>query len=215
MLILIYKVFLIEVDNGISLMEISFKEFQKKFKNNFFSGFFDTINRTIDNIKEAMAKSESTNEMTRVLESEDTTFLIYYHHPSRVLICSISDADDDIGQTKKVLQKIGQRFWKKHRSDLKLFRETTEKKFQSFIADIENITFGGRISEVFPKLLVVESVLERILDTGVITEFEHGVALQCNGKNSPLKISRMYSEKNRTEIKEILKKLEQLDIIKL
>ena len=212
---MIYKVFLIDVDNGISLMEISFKEFQKKLKNNFFSGFFDTINRTIDNVKEAMNKSESTNEMTKVLESEDTTFLIYYHHPSMVLICSISDADDDIGQTKKALQKIGQRFWKKHRSDLKLFRETTEKKFQSFIADIENITFGGRISEVFPKLLVVESVLERILEKGVITQFEYGVALQCNGKNSPLKISRMYPEKNRTEIKEILQKLEQLDIIRL
>ncbi len=196
-------------------MEISFKEFQKKFKNNIFPGFFETINRTINNIKKAMAKSESANEMNRVLESEDTTFLIYYHHPSRVLICSISDADDDIDQTKKALYKIGQRFWKKHRSDLKLFRETTEKKFQSFIADIENITFGGRISEVFPKLIVVESVLERILANGIINEFDHGVALQCNGKNSPLKISRMYPEKNRTEINEILKKLEQLDIIKL
>ncbi|TFG25690.1 MAG: hypothetical protein EU529_00320 [Promethearchaeota archaeon] len=210
---MIYKVFLIDVDNGISLMEISFKEFQKKFKNNIFPGFFETINRTIDNIKEAMAKSESTNEMNRVLESEDTTFLIYYHHPSRVLICSVSDADDEIGQTKKALYKIGHRFWKKHRSDLKLFRETTEKKFQSFNADIENITFGGRISEVFPKLLVVESVLERILANGIITEFEHSVALQCNGKNSPLKISRMYPEKNRTEINEILKKLKKIDLI--
>ena len=195
-------------------MEISFKEFQKKFKNNLFTGFFETINRTIDNIQEAMAKSKRLNEMTRVLESEESTFIIYYHPPSRILFCSISDADDDTGQTKTALQKIGHRFWKKHRSDLKLFRETTEKKFQSFITDIENLMLGGRIAEVFPKVLVVKSVLERILATGIITEFDHRVALQCNGKNSPLKISRKI-ERNIEKINEILKKLEQLDIIKL
>ncbi|GAG54715.1 unnamed protein product, partial [marine sediment metagenome] len=99
-------------------------------------------------------------------------------------------------------------------SDLKLFRVTTEKKFQSFITDIENLMLGGRIAEVFPKVLVVKSVLERILATGIITEFDHKVALQCNGKNSPLKISRKI-ERNIEKINEILKKLEQLDIIKL
>jgi len=196
-------------------MEISFKEFQKKFKNNLFTNFFETINRTIDNIQESMAKIKRLNEMTRVLESEESTFIIYYHPPSRVLFCSISDADDDTGQTKTALHKIGHRFWKKHRSDLKLFRVTTEKKFQSFITDIENLMLGGRIAEVFPKVLVVKSVLERILATGIITEFDHKVALQCNGKNSPLKISRILNQRNIEKINEILKKLEQLDIIKL
>ena len=117
------------------------------------------------------------------------------------MFCSISDADDDIGQTKKALYKIGHRFWKKHRSDLKLFRETTEKKFQSFITDIENLMLGGRIAEVFPKVLVVKSVLERILATGIITEFDHRVALQCNGNNSPLKISRILNAYDYSRIR--------------
>ena len=73
---------------------------------------------------------------------------------------------------------------------------------------------GGRIAEVFPQLLVVRKVLEKILAMGTISDFDYQIALQCNGKNSPLNISRIF-DKNRYEIYEILNKLERLDIIKL
>jgi len=49
---------------------------------------------------------------------------------------------------------------------------------------------------------------------GMINDIDFQVALQCTGINSPLKISRNLGKK-RTEIKEILKKLEELDIIKI
>ncbi|MHA1293340.1 MAG: hypothetical protein ACTSQJ_11815 [Promethearchaeota archaeon] len=211
---MIYKVYLIDADNGISLLETTFKAL-KKIQDEILAGFFSAINRTIDNIQAAMAKGRRINEMTRMLESEDSTIVIYFHPLSRLLFCSISDADDDTDKLKEVIHQIGRRFWKKHQSDLKVFRTTTEKiKFQTFNADIENLTMGGRIAEVFPKLMVVRNVLDKILSMGMIEHFDYQVALKCTGKNSPLKIARMF-DKTRTEIMEILKKIEQLDIIKI
>ncbi|MFX1395088.1 MAG: hypothetical protein ACFFAH_16160 [Promethearchaeota archaeon] len=197
-------------------MEVTFKKFQKKTKNNLFSGFFNDVNHALKNIQELMSKENNLNDLIRIFEYEDSTLVIFYHPLSKILFCSISDSDDDIDQIKMALHKISTRFWKKHSSDLDLFRETTEKnRFQTFIVDVENLLLGGRIAEVFPKVLVARNVLEKILSTKIISEFDLKVALECNGKNSPLKISRMYPEKNTNEIKEILKKLEQLDIVKL
>ena len=85
------------------------------------------------------------------------------------MFCSISDADDNTEIIKEIMHKIGRRFWKKHQSDVKIFRSTTEKnKFLTFNIDIENITVFGKVAEVFPKLLVVRSVLEKILSMGII-----------------------------------------------
>jgi len=211
---LIYKVYLIDGDNGISLLESSFKEL-KKIQDDILTGFFSAINKTIDVIQGAMAKGRRVNEMNRVLQSEDSTILIYYHPFSRILFCSISDADDNIDLLKDIIHKIAVRFWKKHESDLKIFRTTTEKsRFQTFKADIENLTIGGRAAEIFPKLLVIKNVLEKVLQTGIITKFDFQVALNCTGANSPLKISRILNKK-LSEIQDILKKLEQLDIIQI
>jgi hypothetical protein len=205
---------LIDGDNGISLFESTFKEL-KKLQDDLLTGFFNAINKTIDAIQESMAKGRRVNEMNRVIEAEDSTIVIYYHPLSRILFCSISDADDDIEKIKEVIHKIARRFWKKHQSDLKVFRATTEKsRFQTLNADIENLTRGGKIAEVFPKLLVAKKVLEKVLTTGMINEFDFKIALLCTGSNSPLKISRILSLK-RNETRDVLKKLKQFDIIKM
>ncbi|MBA7523047.1 hypothetical protein ES705_15170 [subsurface metagenome] len=206
--------FLIDGDNGISLFEATFKEL-KKIQDEILTRFFNAINKTIDAIQESMAKGRRVNEMNRVVESEDSTIFIYYHPLSRILFCSISDADDDTETIKEVIHKIANRFWKKHQSDLKVFRTTTEKsRFQTLNADIENLTIGGKIAEVFPKLLVAKNVLEKVLTMGMINNFEFQIALLCTGKNSPLKISRNLHKK-RSEIYDALKKLEKLDIIRM
>ncbi|MFX0104801.1 MAG: hypothetical protein ACFE75_04870 [Candidatus Hodarchaeota archaeon] len=211
---MIYKIYLIDGDNGISILESTFREL-KKIQDDILTGFFKAINTTIDVIQEAMAKGRRVDEMNRVLVSEDSTIFIYYHPLSRILFCSISDADDNVDRIEDIIHKIANRFWKKHQSDLKNFRATTDKsRFQTLIADIENLTIGGRIAEVFPKLLVVKNVLEKVLSMGMITDFDFQVALQCTGENSPLKISRILAKK-RTEIDDILKKLEELEIIKI
>ncbi|MFX0147307.1 MAG: hypothetical protein ACFE8E_06120 [Candidatus Hodarchaeota archaeon] len=216
---MIYKIYLIDGDNGISILESTFKELRKgKLGNDVMPGFFKEINQIIDNIQDAMAKGKKRHEIIRTVESEDSTIVIYYHPISRILFCSISDADDNTDKLIEVINKIAIRFWKKHQSDIKTFRSTTERsRFQTIITDIENLTYGGKIAEVFPTLLVAKSVLEKIMSMGMITEFDFKVALKCTGekeKNSPLKIARFFN-KTRTEIYEVLKKLEQLDIIKI
>ena len=216
---MIYKIYLIDGDNGISILESTFKELKKgKIGNGVMPGFFKEINQIIDNIQDAMAKGKKRHEIIRTVESEDSTIVIYYHPISRILFCSISDADDNTDKLIEVINKIANRFWKKHQSDIKTFRTTTERsRFQTIITDIENLTYGGKIAEVFPTLLIAKSVLEKVLSMGMITEFDFKVALKCTGekeKNSPLKIARFFN-KTRTEIYEVLKKLEQLDIIKI
>jgi len=211
---LIYKIYLIDGDNGISILDTSFKEFQKdKIDNNLIPGFFNEINAIIDNIQDAMAKGKKENEFVRMLESEYSVILIYYHPTSRILFCSISDADDDTEKLVEVIHKIAYRFWKKHESDIKNFRTTTEKSpFKTIIADIENLCHGGHVAEVFPKLMIVKGVLEKILSMGMINDFEFHVALICTGDNSPLKISRIM-QRPKTKIMDSLKNLHQLDII--
>jgi hypothetical protein len=160
-----------------------------------------------------MAKGRRVNEMNRVVESEDSTIFIYYHPLSRILFCSVSDADDDTEKIKEVIHKIANRFWKKHQSDLKVFRSTTEKaRFQTLNADIENLTMGGKIGEVFPKLLVAKNVLDKVILMGMVDKTDFDIALLCTGENSPLKISRILQRK-KNEIYDSLKKLEKLDII--
>ncbi|MFX1273444.1 MAG: hypothetical protein ACFFBP_16560 [Promethearchaeota archaeon] len=211
---MIYKVYLIDANNGISILESTFKEFEDpKINSDLFPGFFNIINKIIDKIQQAMLKKEKINELLRVIEAEQSTILIFFHPDSKVLFCSISDTDDDINKLKEVMRKIASRFWKKHQSDLRLFRSTSNKsKFQSIIVDIENLTIGGKIAETFPKILVVPSVLDKIYSMGLINDLDHKIALNCNGSNSPKKISQLI-EVSKEDVYSILKKLKELDII--
>jgi len=160
-----------------------------------------------------MFKNNSEADMTRIVESENSTIIIIYHPLSRILFCSISDSDDNVDKTIEVIHKISSRFWKKHKSDIKIFRATSQKsRFQTIIADIENLSQGGKIAEIFPKLLVVKKVLEKIMSMGMINEEDFQVALRCTGEASPLKIARELA-KTRNDVNNVLKKLEQLDIV--
>ncbi|MFX1447749.1 MAG: hypothetical protein ACFFCG_06395 [Promethearchaeota archaeon] len=160
-----------------------------------------------------MVKGGNKEDMMRVVESENSTIILIYHPPSRILFCSISDPDDDVDKTIEVIHKIMSRFWKKHQSDIKVFRTTTQKsRFQTIIADIENLCQGGKIAEVFPKLLVVKKVLEKIMSMGMINEEDFQIALRCTGETSPLRIARSLG-KTRNDVNNILKKLEELDIV--
>ncbi|MEJ2277594.1 MAG: hypothetical protein P8Y70_07580 [Candidatus Lokiarchaeota archaeon] len=89
---MIYKFYLIDADNGISILESTFKEFKEDhLEKKIFPGFFNEINKTIDTIQEMMRKGKNLNEMTRVIQSESATIIIYYHPPSKLLFCSTSN----------------------------------------------------------------------------------------------------------------------------
>jgi hypothetical protein len=179
-----------------------------------FPNFFNAINETIDIIQEAMAKGKEVKEKMRSVESEQSLIIIYYHPEAEVLICSISDAGDNVEKLKDIIRKIGNRFWKKHESDLNFYRETHEKgRFTTFKTDIEILTMEGKIAEEYPQLIVIKNVLRKIHSMGIINDFDYLIALKCTGENSPLEISRMF-EKTRMEIHDTLQKLKELEIIK-
>ena len=160
-----------------------------------------------------MVKGSDKEDMIRIVESENSTIIIIYHPPSRILFCSISDSDDDVDKTIEVIHKISTRFYKKHKADLQIFRTTSQKsRFQTIIADIENLCRGGKIAEIFPKLLVVTKVLEKLMTMGIVNKEDFQVAKRCTGETSPLKIARELA-KPRNDVNNVLKKLEQLDII--
>ena len=207
---------MIDGDNGILILDSTFKKFaENKLDDDLIPEFFKEINKIIDQIQEAMLKGEKGNDIIRVLESESSTIIIYFYPLPRILFCSISDADDDSDKLIEVIHKIANRFYKKHQSDINIFRTASENtSFKTFTADIENLTHNGHIGEIFPQLLIVKNVLEKILSMGMISDFEFHVALLCNGANSPLKISRML-HKSKLEIAEGLRKLQELDIIKI
>ncbi|GAJ23221.1 unnamed protein product, partial [marine sediment metagenome] len=77
------------------LIETTFKELKKdKIPKGVIPGFFKEINDIIDVIQSAMVKGKNRAEITRIVESENSTIIIIYHPLSRILFCSISDADD-------------------------------------------------------------------------------------------------------------------------
>lgn len=213
---LIYKIYLIDGDSGISLLNTTLKEFpQDQIEKEVFPEFFNEVNKTINSIHKSMAKGSDLEEIIRIIEAESSTIVIFYHHPSRVLICSIADADDNIDDIKKAMIKIGNKFWKKHKAELEHFRKTDDKsQFKTFSADIEVISMGGNIAEEYPQLIIIKNVLQNIRSMGIINDFEYLIALKCNGDHSPLEISRKF-DKTKMEIYEVLKKLEELEIIKL
>ncbi|MFX0010653.1 MAG: hypothetical protein ACFE9R_10090, partial [Candidatus Hermodarchaeota archaeon] len=116
---IIYKIFLIDSENGISLLEATFKELVGDNKTKgVIPGFFKEINEIIDKIQEAMARGSYKEDLIRIVESENSTIIIIHHPPSRILFCSIADPDDDVDKTIEVIRKISSRFWKKHEAEV-------------------------------------------------------------------------------------------------
>ena len=198
-----------------SLLNTTFKKFKKpEIEKIVFEDFFNAINTTIDNIHKAISEDKETNKIIKLIETISSTILLFYHPISRILICSISDEEDNIEKLKESIYKIMNRFWQKYKSELELYRSTTDKtKFQIFKVDIEILTMGGEIAVEYPKLIIIKNVLNNIRSMGIINDLDYLVAMNCSGTNSPLEISRML-EKTKFEIHEVLNKLESLKIIK-
>lgn len=214
---MIYKVFLIDGSAGILILEKSFKEFNKSknLKTELLTDFFKEVNKMIDDLQDAMTKGSRLGDTNRIISGDYSTIIMYYHSLSHVLFCSISDDDDDKEKLIEILQNFGLKFYEKYEKDLKKFRKTSEKKyFLSFIDEIDILSVRGRGAEILPKLIIAKNVLERIKNMGIINDKELKIALECNGKKSLLKISRNLSIVE-SKIRESLKKLENLEIIKL
>ncbi|MCK4238812.1 MAG: hypothetical protein KAX33_06805, partial [Candidatus Lokiarchaeota archaeon] len=168
---MIYKVFLIDGDAGILILEKSFKEFNKSknLKTELLTDFFKEVNKMVDDIQDAMTKGKGVGDTNRIISGEYSTIIMYYHPLSHVLFCSISDEDDDKEKLIEILQNFGLKFYEKHEKDLKKFRKTSEKNyFLSFIDEIDVLSVGGRGAEILPKLIIAKNILERIKNMGII-----------------------------------------------
>ena len=213
---MIYSIILVDADSGILLLEKKLKSSKTNdVSPDVLASFFGELNGMIDDIQKSMKKGRDVSNMTRVVSSENSSVLLHYQPKARVLVCAISDPDDDVERITQNLKVLGKRFWLKHKTDLEIFRkENIREIFNPFGVEIETQTLGGRVGEKFPKLLIAEPALERIKMMGIINMDEYNVANLCDGKTSALKISKRL-ELTSNDTKKVLIKLEDLDVIKL
>ena len=85
--------------------------------------------------------------------------------------------------------------------------------FNSFLVDIEIFTMKGTIAEQFPRLIVTDATLQRLLQMSMINSTELSIAKQCQGTTSAMHISTQMNVPYEN-ITEALKKLSTLDILK-
>ncbi|MBN2157571.1 MAG: hypothetical protein JW776_16105 [Candidatus Lokiarchaeota archaeon] len=213
---MIYSIILVDADSGILLLE---KKLKIQKENNVpadaLANFFGELNNMIDDIQKSMKKGQDLTQKTRVVASENSSITLHFQPNARILICAISDPDDDTEKITNNLKIVGKRFWLKHKTDLEIFRkENLRDIFNPFGVDIETITLGGKIGEKFPKLLIAEPALERIKMMGIINHNEYNVANMCDGKTSAFKIAKNLNISS-DEAKKILNKLDELDVVKV
>ena len=213
---MIHSIILVDADSGILLLEKKLKSQKANdVSADALANFFGELNTMIDDIQKSMKKGRDVSNMTRVVASENSSITVHYQPNARVLICAISDPDDDVEKITQNLKLVGKRFWLKHKTDLEIFRkENLRDIFNPFAVDIETITLGGKIGEKFPKLLIAEPALERIKMMGIINGEEYSVANLCDGKTSTLKIAKEL-ELSTGKTKKLLNKLEDIDVVKL
>ena len=161
---MIHSIILVDADSGILLLEKKLKpQKANDVSADALANFFGELNSMIDDIQKSMKKGRDVSNMTRVVSSENSSITLHFQPNARVLVCSISDPDDDVEKITHNLKLVGKRFWLKHKTDLDIFRkENLRDIFNPFGVDIETITLGGKIGEKFPKLLIAEPALERI-----------------------------------------------------
>ncbi|HMF33861.1 MAG TPA: hypothetical protein VKK79_20720 [Candidatus Lokiarchaeia archaeon] len=218
---MIFGIFIVDGASGILIVEARFRPLQAKgdattsMESDVLAAFFSAVNTMVDDLQESMRKGRDVSNMNRILTSENSTILLHYQPNARVLICAIADPDDDSEVIIKVLRQIGKRFWKKHRKDLEVFRALSENRvFSSFVIDIENLTRGGKVGEVNVNLQIAKTALERVLAMGVITENEFQVAKAVQEFHTPLEIAKHVGIV-ASEVNNLLKKLAELDIVKI
>lgn len=205
-----------DADSGILLLEKKLKIRKgNDVSADALANFFGELNGMIDDIQKSMKKGRDVSNMNRVVSSENSSISLHYQPKARVLVCAISDPDDDVERITQNLRLLGKRFWLKHKTDLEIFRkENIREIFNPFGVDIETISVGGKIGEKFPKLIIAEPALERIKMMGIINMDEYNVANLCDGKTSALRISKEL-EISSDNAKKVLNKLEELDVVKL
>jgi hypothetical protein len=218
---MIFGIFIVDGGSGILIVEARFRPLQAKgeasvsMESDVLAAFFSAVNTMVDDLQESMRKGRDVSNMNRVLTSENSSILLHYQPNARVLVCAIADPDDDSEVIVKVLQQIGKRFWKKHRKDLELFRTLSENRvFSSFIIDIENIARSGKVGEIHIDLQIAKTALDRVQAMGVINEDEFHVANAVQEFHTPLEIAKHVSM-TASEVNNLLKKLAELDIVKI
>jgi hypothetical protein len=206
----------VDADSGILLLEKKLKTRKgNDVSADALANFFGELNGMIDDIQKSMKKGRDVSNMNRVVSSENSSISLHYQPKARVLVCAISDPDDDVERITQNLRLLGKRFWLKHKTDLEIFRkENIREIFNPFGVDLETLSNGGRIGEKFPKLIIAEPALERIKMMGIINMDEYNVANLCDGKTSALRISKEL-EISSDSAKKVLNKLEELDVVKL
>ena len=212
---MIYGVYLIDGDSGILLLEHFFHQLDKKKMPDvkIITNFFSELNTIIDDIQFAMVKGRDVSNMNRIISSENSTIILHYYAVGRILICSISDPDDENGEIIEVMKRVGLRFWNRYQVAIEAFRLGSEKpSCRGFEYELEILFYGGKIAFHLPQLIINPVALDRVRKMGAIDDLEYKVASLCNGKNSEHKIIKDL-KLSQFQMRKIMQKLLKNDII--
>jgi hypothetical protein len=214
---MIYGVYLIDGDSGILLLERFFHQLDKKKmpEVKVITNFFSELNTIIDDIQLAMVKGRDLSNMNRIISSENSTIILHYYSAGRILICSISDPDDENAEIIEVMKRVGLRFWNRFHGEIEAFRLGGEKPVcKGFDYELDILFFGGKIAYHLPQLIISPVALDRVRKVAGIDDLEYKVALLCNGKNSEHKIIKDLNL-SQFQMRKIMQKLLKNDIIEL
>jgi hypothetical protein len=102
----------VDADSGILLLEKKLKTRKgNDVSADALANFFGELNGMIDDIQKSMKKGRDVSNMTRVVSSENSSISLHYQPKARVLVCAISDPDDDVERITQNLKLLGKRFW--------------------------------------------------------------------------------------------------------
>ena len=150
-----------------------------------------------------MVKGRDVSNMNRIITSENSTIILHFYASGRILICTISDPDDDNGEIIDVIKRVGMRFWSRYQHQIEAFRLGGEKPiFNGYDYELDTLFLGGKIAYHLPQLITNPVSLDQVHKIGVINDLRVlKLRISAMGKFKNTKIRKKISSSQCFQIR--------------
>ena len=205
---MIYQIYLIDAETRSLIMHYELNR-----NDNPVDDYFNAIESLIDDIRINLQNNHLDMNFSRFLMLYNNTILITYHAKAKIFLALLPDLDDMKKRLISLLQTLSRRFWKKYAYNIEEYRISKNSRiFNPFLIEIKLMAMKGSFGVVLPKLQINTRSLERLHQMETLSQEEKQIAEYCNGKNTPLQISKKLGF-NYEKVNLSLKNLKDLQII--